>query len=94
MGSILAEWDRVEEAERLLLENIELAERSAGNSSLKNAYMTLARLAMARGDTGRVFDLLDQADQNWSSTVFQAESQRIRALIMLGAADSQYRGVV
>jgi LuxR family maltose regulon positive regulatory protein len=62
-GHLLYEWNQLEEAERFLIEAIELGEQLAYGSALWSAYLTLARIRLAHGDRPDAERLIEQAHQ-------------------------------
>lgn len=60
-GSLLYEWNRLEEAEQYLTEAIELGQRLAFGSALWSAYHTLGRIKLARGDQKGAESMMEQA---------------------------------
>lgn len=62
-GALLYEWGRLAEAERILVEAIELGQRLAFGSALWEAYHSLARTRLARGDAGGAMATLEEVER-------------------------------
>ena len=62
-AELLREWNRLDEAEELVLQGIELAEQAALLSSLDLGYSVLGRIYMARGNLGAAADAFARAAQ-------------------------------
>jgi LuxR family maltose regulon positive regulatory protein len=60
-GSLLYEWNRLEEAEQYLTEAIELGQRLAFGSALWYAYHMLGRIKLAQGDQKNAEAMIAQA---------------------------------
>lgn len=60
-GSLLYEWNRLEEAERYLTEAIELGQRLAFGSALWYAYHMLGRIKLAQSDQKNAEAMIEQA---------------------------------
>jgi LuxR family maltose regulon positive regulatory protein len=60
-GSLLYEWNRLEEAEEYLIAAVELGQRLAFGSALWSAYHTLGRIKLAHGDQKSAENMIEQA---------------------------------
>ena len=95
-GSVLYEWNRLEEAEPYLTEAIELGQQLAYGSALWSAYHTLARIKLIHGDRRGGEALVDEAQRyRMSYTVLLPErlmdAEQARADLALGRLENAER---
>lgn len=61
LGEVMYEWNELEQAERHLLESINLGKRSGDVDMLGEGYISLSRVKWALGDLHAANEILDQA---------------------------------
>jgi LuxR family maltose regulon positive regulatory protein len=65
LGDIRREWNDLELALHYTLESIKNAEKAKDGIALLNAYLILARVKMARGETESAFEIQREAEKAW-----------------------------
>ncbi len=97
LGDLLREWNRLEDAERYLVQSVELGEQWGNPEALADAYIFLARLKQVLGDPQGARDTMRKADQLarekkvalW--TVQQIEAHQARLWIAQGNLEAAER---
>jgi LuxR family maltose regulon positive regulatory protein len=87
LGSILLEWNDLEEAARALTKGLEQARLTDFLPGLVEGYTWLIRLRRAQGDAAGAFDLIEQAKQIWPFFAEYFDAQRAR--LWLAQAESE-----
>jgi|SRR5579859_3924333 len=90
LAGILIEWNKLDEAEPLLKEYLELAKWTAGQNIFIYGHLALARLSAARGQPGAAFAHLDEAEQISSVRSELVAAQRAWLWLQLSGQHPEY----
>jgi LuxR family maltose regulon positive regulatory protein len=77
-GSILIEYNRLSEAEAVLLEGLDLIRWTGEYEAPNTGYSALARLHAIQGDRPAMLETLKTLEQTWPEGIFHAEALRHR----------------
>lgn len=89
LGSVLYEWNQLDDAARQFEEGTRQAMRWGHLETLKGAYFGLARVRFAQGATGDAFELLDEAEvlarhSNAPRSIVWVHAMQARLQVMQG----------
>lgn len=82
LGSVLLEWNDLEEAERALTKGLELLRPYRGTRIQVEGHAAYARLKQARGDLAGAINLLEQAKPLWHGAEPYARSMQTRLRLL------------
>ncbi len=91
LAEILIEQNKLDEAEQLLKENIELAQWTVSGNILLRGHLALARLAAARGDPAAAFEYLNETEQISKEGAGLAAAQRLNLWLTLSGDNPEYK---
>jgi LuxR family transcriptional regulator, maltose regulon positive regulatory protein len=94
LGFILLEWNRLDEAERILKPSIEVGKLTMGGKVFAEGFLAYARLKFIRGDYIGALDQLDQAIRHWNGATEGANAQRALFWLALSKKDPSYLPLV
>ncbi len=81
-GSLLLEYDRLEEAEHALMEGIDLVRWTGESMAPKLGYTALARLRLIQGDRSAMLEAVRTLEETWPEGTLYAQALRQRLSIL------------